>query len=202
MDGRNTRDDRKLIPAAIFGTTVLGMVALTAPFVFSRSPLPYMATPASKVRRALKFLKDTRGCGSTFVDLGSGDGEAIYQAVQSGYAKAIGIELNRTLYSLSLCRRLFWSADERRRSSFLCSDFFQFNLNDAESVMIFGVNPLMTDLSRKLRLECQSGTFVLSYRFRLPTSTIPEGDLLHASIIYDEEEMRIYEVGAASKTLG
>ena len=86
--------NRSLIAAGFAGTTVLGVVALTVPFVFlptARKGLPYMATPAHKLQKALQFLQQ-RGRSHTnnsrppqqrvFVDLGSGDGEGVYQAVQ------------------------------------------------------------------------------------------------------------------------
>lgn len=176
----------------IGGAMVVGTVGLTlglaAPFVFARTPLPYMATPSRKVRRALQTISNGSG---TFVDLGSGDGEAIYEASKLGYA-AIGYELNYTLYALSQFRRRFWGKELRSRSQFLCKDFFQTSLPPKTSVvMIFGVTPLMRPLSERLALALPQNAHVLSYRFKLP---INKPGLLHAEIVYDHEEMRIYEV--------
>jgi hypothetical protein len=256
---------KKWLGLAIAGTTVAGTLALTAPFVLQhfRSPLPYMATPKDKVRRALEFvaqrLAQRRGVQECqkgqsprppttgysgprdmprrhFVDMGSGDGEAVYQALhqragfqsyQHLFASATGIELNFTLWALSQIRRmLLWNRDERIRSSFLWRDLFAYSLQDADTVMIFGVKPLMISISQKLAQECRPGTFVLAYRFPVPLaerssetdkhgiiekanagsnipttqpirSEIPEVKLLAADLIYEEEEMRIYEVNAA-----
>jgi hypothetical protein len=92
-------------------------------------------------------------------------------------------------------------------------------LRHADVVYLFGVQPLMKPLSMLLANDCRPGTLVLSYRFRLPladggdarvrdagknekkeenchgTQRRYSGDdrLLHAQIIYDHEEMRIYE---------
>ena len=63
-----------------------GTLGFTAPFVLTpmKSPLPYMATPSKKLRRALKHIQqksqeDKQGKKAlTFVDLGSGDGSSIY----------------------------------------------------------------------------------------------------------------------------
>ena len=200
---------RLKVAGAVFGSVVVGLTALTAPFVISKSALPYMATPGKKIYKALDFLgKKDRG---VFVDLGSGDGEAVYQAAQLGYM-SIGVELNFTLWAFSSLRRqLFWSTYERQNSSFIWANFFDFNLNDANTVMIFGVNPLMKSLSQKIATECSSGTDVLSYRFAIPLkqqqlgeeekvkrnaaateSGSSSSDLLDAEIIYDVNEMRIY----------
>lgn len=185
-------DPRKLqIAGAIFGTLTLGIFALKAPFIFSKSSLPYMATPGNKVRKALQFLN--KNDNGVFVDLGSGDGQAVYEAARLGY-KSIGIELNFTLWALSSIRRkLFWSATEQERSQLIWSDFFSYNLKDANTVMVFGVTPLMKPLSQKIASECEPDTDVLSYRFALPLAHDEKtADLMKASTVYDHEEMRIY----------
>ena len=237
---------RKWIAGGIAGTTVLGMVALTVPFVVlptARKGLPYMATPAHKLKKALEVIRQRRRLlkshknvddsslqqpSRVFVDLGSGDGEGVYQAVKllddensrpdkDGsppsyyYSSCIGIELNMTLYLLSNFRRLlFWSRPERARSQFQCRDFWTNTtslLRTADTVLIFGVAPLMQPLSVMLRANgLRRGTHVVSYRFPLPVvATAKKGDdddennvnkdnsLLRATLIYDEEEMRIYE---------
>jgi hypothetical protein len=180
------------VAGAIFGSFLACTLGLTFPFVFSNSSLPYMATPGKKISRALEHLSKTKRPG-TFVDLGSGDGEAVYQAAKLGY-RAVGIELNSTLWALSSVRRLlFWSTAERERSEFIRGDFFSYNLKDANTVMMFGVVPLMKPLSEKIASECSSGIDVLSYRFALPLAhDEATSNLMRASIIYEEQEMRIY----------
>lgn len=203
-------EQRKLLAGLVAGSVVFGSISLMAPFVFSRSQLPFMGTPARKIKHALKHTyalhsSRRRACGTKtspsliFVDLGSGDGEAVRLAAQVGYTEAIGIELNYTLYLLSQLRRiLFWSSHERRHSKFFCRDFFQYDIKRADTVMIFGIQPLMEPLSRKLATECQPGATVLSYRFVLPVlNRLRNGEgppLLDAEVIYEKEEMRIYEV--------
>ena len=224
----------------VMGT--LGLMAPFVFMNLFRSPLPFMATPGHKVYRALCHIRrqeakqqhqqqhksTTTAMRQTpppslsqttlsqpttlFVDLGSGDGEAVYQALQAGYTQAIGIELNWTLYMLSQMRRwFFWTTDERRRSRFLWNDFLNYHVGLADAVMIFGVTPLMKPLSEKLARECKAGTYVLSYRFVLPTAVAAatgnsggggggvEGgedtsNLVRATLIYKEEEMQIYRI--------
>jgi hypothetical protein len=190
---------RRFVAGVAVGTVTFVTLGLMSPFVFTRSPLPFMSTPRHKVRRALE--KATRHGKShssrTFVDLGSGDGEAVYQALKVGYGKAIGIELNFTLYLWSACRRwLFWSQEERKRSQFYHRNMFDYNLREASTIMIFGVKPLMLPISRKLAQECAPGTLVLSYRFLVPTAEpgMEKQQLLRATLISDDEEMRVYKV--------
>lgn len=180
----------------VVGSTIALILGLTAPFVFLRSPLPYMATPGPKIRHALQFLgKANDPKLSTFIDLGSGDGEAVYQAARLGY-RAVGIELNFTMWAFSSLRRqLFWSKVEKANSTILWRNFFDYDIGHANTVMIFGVTPLMKSFSKKIAAESQPGTDILSYRFGIPLANPkrPESsELLRANIIYDQQEMRIY----------
>ena len=188
-------DNRKNLKLAgfIFASAVGLSVGLTAPFVFSRSSLPYMATPKDKVKRALQHLGKGKNGNGIFLDLGSGDGEAVYQAAKLGY-RATGLELNFTLWAFSsIRRRLFWPKEIREKSNFIWGDMFKQDIQHVNTIMIFGVNPLMMPISQKLRSECSSGTHILSYRFAIPLAFDKQPDLLKAKIIYDEQEMRIYE---------
>lgn len=178
----------------MMGSAIAVILGFTAPFVFVRSPLPYMATPGPKLREALQYLGKANTTKDVFVDLGSGDGEAVYQAARLGY-KAIGLELNFTMWLFSSVRRqLFWSKSEQANSTLLWKNFFEYDIRHANTVMIFGVTPLMKPLSQKIAKECEPGTDVLSYRFGLPVATKSEStaDLLRADVVYDQQEMRIY----------
>jgi hypothetical protein len=185
-----------LFGGLLAGTTLAITLGLTAPFVFTRSPLPYMATPKDKVARALMYLKTKHYNDESrplFVDLGSGDGETLYQAADVGY-RAVGYELNSTLWFLSSVRRMTWP--HRVYTSIHYGDFFQTKLpQETKVVMMFGVTPLMAKLSAKLNKELEVGGHIMSYRFELPTGTCDaDNDLVQATLVYDLEEMRIYQV--------
>jgi len=211
-----------LLGGILASTTVALTLGLTAPFVFTRgSPLPYMATPKNKVIRALKYLKEhtiinthhphltPNDCCKKnknrplFVDLGSGDGETLYQASRLGY-RAIGYELNFTLFLLSSLRRLTWPNDLRTRTTIQYGNFFHTTTPpEATVVMIFGVTPLMPKLSVKLQRELEVGAHIMSYRFELPTSIRDDCDddeLVYASLVYDREEMKIYQIQKRNAT--
>lgn len=202
------------IALAIAGTVVLGTIGLMAPFVSGlrhKFYLPYMATPKEKVRKALQHAVTNHVPGAScstapssrrirprkFLDLGSGDGEAVYQAVQitspAALDLAVGVELNRTLYTIASLRRLAWTSSQRRRSLFLCDSFWKHPLQSYSVVMIFGVPPLMRDLSDKIHRECEPGTVVLSYRFPLP----PAGD----SVVQDPPGQGTGTTAAATTVL-
>ena len=212
MNEANDKKWKKVVGGVIGTAVVFGTLALTYPFVFSRSPLPYMATPGAKLKKALAFIqKSNKQKQLNFVDLGSGDGEAILQAAKLGFQNSTGVELNFTLWSISkfrLFRNL--TSKERKNTKIIWGDLFIQPLNEANAVLVFGVTPLMRQISQKLRKECLPGTYVLSYRFVLPTARSlavkkddedgdrdgdedEDGSLFNAEIVYDKEEMRIYK---------
>lgn len=200
----------------LIGGSFVTIFALTTPFITMqlKSSLPYMSTPKKKVEKALIFLstrtKTTieNSCKSNnFVDLGSGDGTAVLAASSLGW-RAVGIEMNPTLFLISSIRRLVHNQNIRTNSQLKFGDMFDESisrdrLQNADSVMIFGVQSLMPRIAKMIERDCQPGCFIMSYRFRLPIANVTkdsdEGTKtkksgLHASLIYDEEEMRIYEL--------
>jgi hypothetical protein len=201
-----------LLGGVLAGTTLAITLGLTAPFVFTRSPLPYMATPKDKVARALKYLHTkhysthnnhnyTSCKRPLFVDLGSGDGETLYQAADVGY-RAVGYELNFTMWFLSSIRRMTWHSSHRAHTTIHYGNFFYTKLpHETNVVMMFGVTPLMKKFSAKLHQELKVGGHIMSYRFELPTRETcdnidadPDDELVKATLVYDLEEMRIYQV--------
>jgi hypothetical protein len=61
----------------------------------------------------------------------------------------------------------------------------------------------MPMIAGKINQECKPGTFVMSYRFLIPCIENAENDTaqksndqdkLDASLIYDKDEMRIYQL--------
>jgi cyclopropane fatty-acyl-phospholipid synthase-like methyltransferase len=123
-----------------------------------------MQTPKRQISAALDLLA-REGAGKSFCDLGSGDGAAVIAAAQRGY-KAHGIELNPAL--------LLWSKLQARRAgvhataTFEGGNMFEHNLSRYDSVMCFGVAPLMPRLAAKVRAEAQDGTRIVLYRFQFP----------------------------------
>jgi hypothetical protein len=280
-----------VVPAILLTTGIVGgILVLTVPFVIlplCGHSLPFMATPAVKVKKALQFIQKrhqqrqqtqkllvgpakkamdhaqsesaTIARRRMFLDLGSGDGEAVWQAAQMHssdgdgdgdennrrassvqrqeehnqyhyYTDCVGVELNSTLYLVSVLRRaLFWSHSVRQRSRFYCRDVWALPrhlVQGADTIFLFGIPSLMPRLSHAMARtwRIRPGTFIVSYRFPLPvrdgtsksanaTDILPtQSDLnrvreavpfplLEAELIYSEDEMRIYECTANDDTL-
>ena len=218
-------DWRRYAALGAVGSTFVGSILLMSPFVVMqlRSELPYMSTPRRKVLKALKFISErqpkrtaetkSNTCTTisrTFYDLGSGDGEAVLAAAEAGWT-AVGIEMNPTLWLISQLRRLWSPAEVRQRSRFVLGDMFaKHRICSADAVMVFGVRPLMPRIADKISAECDGGTFVMSYRFRIPTVGNVSDDnggnddrsnegKLDAEMVFDEDEMRILEMSTSLK---
>lgn len=234
---------KKTLALGLVGTTFVGTIFLTVPFVAMqlRSPLPYMATPKKKVMDALDFVSARRlgqnGRQSAtparkiraaaanhsdkaehmevrlhFHDLGSGDGTSVLTAASKNVWLATGIELNPTLYFLSQIRRFFSPTPIKSKCKFKLGDMWSHDLRDSDAVMIFGVKPLMPIVARKIQQECKVGTCVLSYRFHVPLMSDfhqigesaennnlsnekeEKGGAINATLVYEKEEMRVYEL--------
>ena len=130
-----------------------------------------------------------------YVDLGSGDGSSVIHAAKIGYI-ATGIELNTTLFLLSLLRQRYHqflnftstiatttttntvmtnnTLQQQRITKFIYGNMFQTNsiiqksIQNADVIMIFGVPSLMTRIASLLNKNCKVGCYIMSYRFRIP----------------------------------
>merc|ERR1719356_2321905 len=118
---------------------------------------------ANKERQRLKLK---------YVDMGSGDGTTVLSAASHGF-RATGLELNPSLWFISSLRRLSSTNEVRSNSQFIFLDMFKNRLTrqllqEANCVMIFGVKPLMPQISQLVLNECQHGCYIMSYWFHLP----------------------------------
>ena len=208
---------RRKMVFGIIGTSFVGSLCLISPFVIMqlKTPLPFMSTPKEKIVSALKTIMKVKRMEATtkqtvdrsvvarpseklkFYDLGSGDGEAVLAAASLGW-KATGIEMNPTLYLISSIRRLFSPPFIRQNSSFILGDMWKQKLNDADAVMIFGVIPIIPKVAQKFSNECKPGTYLMSYRFQIPTTntnqTLSSEKVINATLAYDHKEMRLYRL--------
>ena len=174
---------------------------------------------SNRATSSQKKVKNYRKRQLNFVDLGSGDGTAVLAAASLGW-NATGLELNPTLWIISSIRRVFSASKEiRSNSQFVYGDIFENEvarkrLQGADCVMIFGVQSLMPKIAALVQGGCRPGCYLMSYRFRVPLLIGDDEEVarekagggkhekkgndsfagMNASLIYDEEEMRIYEL--------
>ena len=125
------------------------------------------------------------------VDLGSGDGRVAIAAAKYGYA-AIGYEINPILVLYS---KLKWyyhlftnriNAKEIGRASFHCKNIWSIKtLKDANVIFVYGLYPIMKELSAKIWNEGNDDVIVISYVFEMDSITWIK--------VFDMDGVRLYK---------
>lgn len=140
---------------------------------------PFIPSTGSKTRRmiALAKLSDQ----DQVIDLGSGDGRFLLEAIRAGAGSAQGYELHPGLVWLSR-----WRA---HRQGFASSiqihrvNYFHADLSNATVVMLYQLPGCMERLETKLLRELPAGARVISNTFSFP----------NWSPIYTEHNIFVYQ---------
>lgn len=157
------------------GTVVLGLCVVGLPFFIVPwlprklfGALPYLPTGPVRCNAMLDRLpKRVTAPGQHFIDLGSGDGEAVLVAAQRGMI-AHGVELNPSLVAFSKLRA--WRGGLRDTASFSMGNLLEADVSPYSVVFVFGVVPLMPRIAAKLAAECAPDAYVCCHKFPLTGS--------------------------------
>jgi SAM-dependent methyltransferase len=123
---------------------------------------PYLPTRRKQVREALDLLNLKKG--EVFVDLGSGDGAVLVEAVQRGYI-CYGYELNPFLWLVAKLRTFAYG----KRVKIYCSNFWKIQLPEqTKGIYVFLLDKYMPKLDAKLAKELRPGACLVSYTFQIP----------------------------------
>ncbi|CAG0885120.1 unnamed protein product, partial [Cyprideis torosa] len=149
------------------GGLAVALSVISYPFVapaFRRICLPYVPATPSQIRNITAALRGRKG---TLVDLGSGDGRVVLAAAKLGF-NAVGVELNPWLvaYSKLSARAKGLSSN----ATFYRKDLFQYDLSNADNVVIFGVEEMMGELGQRLASTLRPTSIVIACRFPLPNA--------------------------------
>lgn len=110
---------------------------------------PYVPTRTRDLQPILKAAGLKKG--ELIVDLGSGDGRLLVEAVRSGY-RAKGYELNPFLVAVSWWRLRTYRAS----ASVSMANFWQTSLpDDTKAVFVFLAAPFMARLEKRLEKEAK-----------------------------------------------
>lgn len=122
----------------------------------------WVPTPEEVVERMLKMAN--AGPNDFVVDLGSGDGRIAIAAAKKFGARAMGVEFNPSMVTLS--RREAQKQGVANRVQFVNADIFQTDFSKATIITMY----LLPDLNLKLRpriLDMKPGTRVASHQFNM-----------------------------------
>jgi precorrin-6B methylase 2 len=122
---------------------------------------PFITTPDEVVRRMLE-LAATRA-DDVVMDLGSGDGRIVIAAARGFGARAIGIELDRSLVEQS--RRNARLAGVAGRVSFVHGDVLTADLSRASVVTLYLLPGLIGKLQPRFISELRPGTRIVAHAF-------------------------------------
>ena len=123
----------------------------------------YYPTPDETVTEMLR-LADIKP-GDVLYDLGSGDGRIPIMAAQQYGIRAVGIEIDPKLVTLSEERAR--EAKVEHLVSFRNADMFRANISEATVVTLYLSNKLNLLLRPKLLRELRSGSRILSHDFHM-----------------------------------
>jgi predicted RNA methylase len=124
--------------------------------------VPFYETPESVVEAMLELADVTDG--DIVYDLGSGDGRIVIAAAKQG-ARGVGIEIQPDLVGLST--RLAEEAGVADQTRFVEADIFESDFSEATVVMMYLWAKVNRRLQPILAEQLDSGTRVVSHRFKI-----------------------------------
>jgi tRNA1(Val) A37 N6-methylase TrmN6 len=130
---------------------------------------PYYPTPETIVDRMLQLggLK----AGEKMYDLGSGDGRIVIMAAQKFHADAVGIELDKDLYKLSMDR--IRTLHLEKNAHIVNGDLLKQNYSSADLVTIYLLPGFIDKVQPMLDQQLKKGARVVSHDFEF-TNWTPE----------------------------
>lgn len=169
--------------AALAGAVLLVVPFFVVPWLPRRmyGALPWLPTSARRVHALLDrvppAVRAPPGRRAAFLDLGSGDGEAVLVAAARGMAAA-GVELNPSLVAISRLRAWRAGVSSQPRAdadagagpgsaSFSLGNLLDAPVGRYDVIFVFGVVPLMPRIAAKLAAEARPGAWVAAHKFPL-----------------------------------
>ncbi len=127
----------------------------------SQPDVPYIPTPQPIVDAMLEMgqIKE----GDVLYDLGSGDGRIPITAAKQYGIRAVGIEIDPRLVSVSNANAR--AAGVEDLVEFVQADLFSAELQDADIVTLYLTEPLNLRLRPKLQQELKSGARIVSHSY-------------------------------------
>jgi len=137
---------------ATYGVTLLFSSAMGAPYV-----------PTSK-KRINEILKEAHlKKGQTFLELGSGDGRIVRNAVKQYGVTGIGIDINPTLTFIA---RLYAKQEKLKNIIFKTESIFNTDLKKAHVIYLFLMPQLILKLIPSLS-QLSPNTMLISHGFKI-----------------------------------
>lgn len=122
---------------------------------------PWIPSSSAMAEQALRYIAPQPG--STFVDLGCGDGRIVFLAHRTFGLVACGYEFSLLPYCIAKLRQLLYL---HKPVSIEFENFFNVDLSAFNIIYGYGLPKTINQkLLPKLQREVRSGTYVISYNF-------------------------------------
>lgn len=122
---------------------------------------PYVPTPQAIVERMLALAEV--GAGDLVIDLGSGDGRVVITAAREFGARAIGVEIDRSLVAEAEAAARAQGVSDRVH--FIARDLHETDLREATVLTLYLLPETNRKLLPKILAEMPAGARVVSHRF-------------------------------------
>lgn len=144
-----------LLPLFLVGVVFISFIAdlMGAPFVPTSGKLTDLILKKAKLKK-----------NQVFIELGSGDGRIVREAVKAYGVKGVGIEFHPLLYLYS---KLVSGIQKIKKIEFRRENFFKSDLRKADVIFAFLLPKTLKKLRVKFENECKKGTLVISHGFRI-----------------------------------
>ncbi|CAF1288955.1 unnamed protein product [Adineta ricciae] len=147
-----------------------GRILLAAPFLtpaLRRHALPYVPATREQLDNIFHLLRQySTKQRRHLIDLGSGDGRIVFEAVQQGFPRATGIEINRVL--VYYARLKAYVSGQSKICHFKRANLWKYDLSKYDTIVLFGVDTMMEPLLKKLSKEIADECVVITCRYQFP----------------------------------
>jgi SAM-dependent methyltransferase len=157
---------------------------------------PYVPTPQAIVERMLALAEV--GSSDLVVDLGSGDGRIVITAARQFGARAIGVEIDRSLVAEAESAARAVGVGDRVR--FLARDLHEIDLREATVLTLYLLPETNRKLLPKILAEMPPGARVVSHRYSVgdwrPDATVTVDVADDWTAISRERSVHLFRVPA------
>jgi hypothetical protein len=123
---------------------------------------PFVPTSNKNLKEILSLAKLKKG--QVFLELGSGDGRVVREAVKKYGVSGIGIDVNPLLILLS---KIIARIQNIPNTVFLRLNIFDYNFNKSNVIFLFMLPKTIRKLRAKFLKECKKGTLIISHGFKI-----------------------------------
>lgn len=154
-----------LLWIVVFAGYSLAIYEIVKVLVFSYTlftDVPYVPSNKAIAKHAIKVLNISDG--DSFIDIGSGDGKAVFLAAKSTTANATfsGLEIRKFLTFVSNFKKIFLP---RKNIAFINANALEYNYSKFNKVFLYMTTDMTQKLLFKLEKELASGSMVVSCVF-------------------------------------